>query len=182
MPHPPIPRPGPADYPVFFAGYVTKVSDSDDILELLRAQVRETSAIVAALNEEQAEFRYAEGKWSIKETVGHLADTERIMCYRALCFARGETQSLPGFDENRYVANSKFHSRTVPDLLEELRAVREVTIRFFASLDEDEVTRKGVANGKEMTVGALSYVIAGHERHHLGVLRERYLPHLRPPS
>jgi uncharacterized damage-inducible protein DinB len=182
MPHPPIPRPAATEYPVYFGRYVATVPDEGDILDLLRTQVRETSALVAALNEEQAEFRYAEGKWSIKEMVGHLTDTERVMVYRAVCIARGETQSLPGFDENQYVAHAKFQTRAVPDLLEELRVVREASIRFFATLDEEEVARKGLANGKEVTAGALAYIVAGHERHHQSVLRERYLPHLRPPQ
>ena len=182
MPHPPIPRPSASEYPVYFDRYISKVPSEGDVLDLLRSQVRETSSLVAALNEEQAEFRYAEGKWSVKQLVGHVADTERVMSYRALCFARGETQPLPGFDENQFVANAKFDARTTADLLEEFRALRDSTVRLFASFDEEEVTRRGIASGKEISVGALVYVVAGHEIHHQGVLRERYLPHLRPPT
>ena len=182
MPNPPIPRPETSTYPVYFERYVSKVSAEGDVLDLLRAQVRETSSLVAALNEEQADFRYAEGKWSVKETVGHLADTERVMCYRALSIARGDTQNLPSFDENLYVARASFGARPVGDLLDEFRAVRDATLRLFGSFNEDEVARRGVANGKEISVAALVYIVAGHEVHHQTVLRERYLPHLRPPS
>ena len=123
-------------------------------------------------------FRYAEGKWSIREVLGHLVDTERIMGYRACCVARGETASLPGFDENAYVANASFDACPLSGLLEELQHVREGHLAFFRHLDGKAWARIGAANAHPISARALAYVMVGHPRHHLAVLRERYLPHL----
>jgi len=172
-----IERPAPEEYAPYFGKYVEQVA-GDDVLALLRRQVEETAALVGGLDDRQADFRYAAGKWSIKEVVGHVADTERIMVYRGVCFARGEAAALPGFDENEYVAHAKFGGRRLADLVAELRAVRAATVAFFSGLDAEELLRRGTANGRPYSVRAVAYVVAGHERHHSAILAERYLPGL----
>ena len=169
-----IARPAKTEYAPYFGTYVDKVPDGD-ILSLLSRQIDETVKTLGKLSDEQASFRYAPGKWSIKEIVGHISDTERIFVYRALCFARSEKQSLPGFDENDYVAAASFDARSLADHLEELRAVRAATLKFFGALNAEELLRTGTANQKPYTVRAVPYILAGHERHHLGVVREKYL-------
>ena len=172
-----IERPAPDEYAPYFAKYIEQVPDGD-VLDVLRRQVAETAALVGGLDDHQADYRYAAGKWSIKEVVGHVADTERIMVYRALCFARSETAALPGFDENAYVAHAKFGSSRLADLVAELRAVRAATVAFFSGLDAEELRRRGTANARPYSVRAVAYVVAGHERHHSAILAERYLPGL----
>ena len=169
-----IPRPAPTEYAPQYEDYVRRVPQGD-IIHTLERQLAETSALLSGIAEDQANFRYAPGKWSIKEVLGHLTDTERIFTYRALCFARNDKTALPGFDENDYVRFAKFYNRTVPDLLNEFGHVRNASIGLFQSLDEEEMVRRGVANGREFTTRSIAYIVAGHERHHLSILRERYL-------
>ena len=157
-----IERPAPGEYAPIFGRYVERVPEGD-VLETLRRQVGETAALLEGLSEHEAGFRYAEGKWSIKQVVGHVADTERIMVYRALCFARGERVALPGFEEDDYVRNAKFDTRPLADLVAELRAVLAGTIPFFAGLDAEEAARAGTANNRPYSVRALAYIVAGHE-------------------
>jgi uncharacterized damage-inducible protein DinB len=134
--------------------------------------------LVGGLSDPAADHRYAEGKWSIKEVLGHLIDADRIFLYRALCFARGEPNELPGWDENEYVARAKFGARPLAGLVAELRAARADTVSFFSGLDAEELMRRGTANRRGYSVRSIAYVIAGHERHHARILRERYLPGL----
>jgi uncharacterized damage-inducible protein DinB len=145
----------------------------DDAVEALRACAAETLALFGALPEER--ITYAPGKWTLKEVLGHLIDDERIFTYRALCVARGDARPLAGFDENDYVAATSFESRTFASLLREFTLVRESTIAFFESLTAEEWLRRGTVNGYEATVRGLAFHIAGHELHHLRVVRERYL-------
>jgi hypothetical protein len=175
MPHITIPRPEPTEYAPAFASYVDRVPPGDLSLAILTEQLAETIGPLEGLSDSEAGFRYAPGKWSIKQVLGHLIDTERIMIYRALCFARGETVMLPGFDEDAYVAHAKFDRRSLADLISEFRLVRAATIPFFAGLDPEELARCGVANSRPYSVRAVAYIIAGHERHHAAILRERYL-------
>jgi hypothetical protein len=172
-----IARPAAEEYAPYFGRYIEQVPEGD-VLDTLRRQVDDTVALVGKVGDGDADFRYAEGKWSIKEVVGHVADTERIMVYRALCFARGEAAALPGFDENEYVARAKFTGRKLGDLLAELRLVRAATVAFFAGLDVEELMRRGTANNRPYSVRAVAYIVAGHERHHAKILAERYLPGL----
>ncbi|HEX9108815.1 MAG TPA: DinB family protein, partial [Longimicrobiales bacterium] len=130
---------------------------------------------VAGMSDEQADFAYAPGKWTIKQVVGHLADTERVMSARALCFARGEQAPLPAFDENAYVDNAGFEQRTLESLVQELRAVRAASVALFDGLGAEAWTRRGTASGHGITVRALAWVIVGHELHHRAILRERYI-------
>jgi len=173
-----IARPAPTEYPPYYARYVNVVPDAD-LLDVLRRQVDETAALVTPLSDRDAEYRYADGKWSIKEVIGHVADVERIFVCRALCFARGEPAALPGFDENEYARHSNAGARTMRSLMDELRSVRAATVAFFAGLDQELLMRRGTANGNEFTVRAIGHIVTGHERHHAAILRERYLPGLK---
>jgi uncharacterized damage-inducible protein DinB len=166
-------RPTLTETSPFFHGYLSLVPDGD-LLAILQDEGQKALAILRSLSEAQADHRYAAGKWSVKQLVGHLIDTERILVYRALCFARGERQSLPGFDEDAYVAHGHFERRTIASLAEELGLVRASTIAFVRGLDGAVHANQGTANGASMTVRALCWVVAGHERHHRKVLRERY--------
>ncbi len=173
-----IERPRPDEHAAYYRTYIEQVPDGD-LLDLLRRQVEETAALLAGVSERDAGFRYAAGKWTIRDVVGHVADAERIFAYRALCFARGEPGELPGFEENDYVANAKFAQRPLGDLVAELRAVRAATVALFSGLDSEELRREGTANGKPFTVRSLAWIVAGHERHHTKILAERYLAALR---
>jgi len=174
MPTPTISRPVAADYPPYFATYIDKVP-AGDVLEILKSQIDETIKTLSKVKESDAGYRYAPGKWNIREVVRHIADTERVFIYRAVCFARGETQPLPGFDENVYAANSEADTRTLVEHLEELRTQRAATVSFLAGVSPEALMRRGTANNREYVMRAIPFIIAGHERHHLGVLRERYL-------
>lgn len=167
-------RPNPSEYAESFGRYIVKVPDGD-VVEILAEQIEDTVRLLAGVTDQQALFRYAPGKWSVKEVVGHIADTERVMSYRALRFARGDSTPLPGFDENRLVAHAGFDRRPLAGLLDELQAVRRATVALFRGLDPEAGVRQGVANEKTVSVRALAYVIAGHERHHREILADRYL-------
>jgi len=173
MPHTRITRPDDTEYPAYFQRYIALVPDGN-VIEQLTEQAAATRALVGSLADSDARFRYAPGKWSIKETIGHVTDTERVMTYRAVCFARGEQGVLPSFDENAYVAASRFDERALASLLAELASVRAATVAFFDGLSADELLRRGRTPSGEYTVRALAYIVAGHERHHQNILRERY--------
>jgi hypothetical protein len=168
-----IQRPAASEYAPFYETYVSAVP-SGDVLPTLIRQAEETAALLEGLSESEAEYRYQPGKWSIKEVVGHIIDAERIFVYRALCAARGERVELPAFAEDEYVAAARFDRRPLRDLVAELLAVRAATVAFFAGLSEEDLARTHVANHNPYSVRALAYIIAGHERHHARLLRERY--------
>lgn len=168
-----VTRPDAADYAPAFAGYIAEVTE-EEILGALAAQSTDMQKLLASLDESKALFRYAEAKWSVKEVVGHMTDAEWIMGYRALAIARGETQSLPGFEEDDYVRNASFDSWKLGDLAERYALVRKATLLLFRNLPDEAWDRRGKANGNEITPRALAWVVAGHELHHLKVLRERY--------
>jgi hypothetical protein len=170
----PLARPAAAEYVPYFGRYISRVPEGADVLALLAEQLETTGALLGGLDETAAKARYAPGKWSVQELTGHLADTERIMAYRALCVARGEAAPLPGFDEDAYVAAAAFDARPWAEVLEEWRAVRRATLALFRGLPAAALARIGTANGGPMSPRALAYIIAGHEMHHLAVLRERY--------
>lgn len=168
-----IAPPAADEYDAWYAGYVAKIGDAD-ALAVLERQADTAAAMLAAIPESRAGYRYAEGKWSIRQIVLHLADAERIFAYRALRIARGDQTPLPGFDENAYAPASGADERTLADLVAELGAVRRATIALFRGLPSEAFERRGTASGATISVRALAYIIAGHERHHLEVLRERY--------
>lgn len=169
-----IPRPTPGEYAPFHATYVAMVPDGD-VLMTLKKQHGDTLRMLSRLGEKKSRHRYALGKWSIREVIGHLIDAERVFTYRALTFARADRTQLPGFDENMWASSSNADSRTLRSLLEELRAVRASTLALFRGFNEEQLTRMGMASGHQVSVRGLVYVTAGHERHHAKILRERYL-------
>ncbi len=166
-------RPETGEFDPYYALYIDRVPN-DDVLTLLKSQIRETAAALHAVPEAKATYRYAAGKWSIAEVMGHLADAERIFSYRAMRIARADTTPIEGFDENAYVPAGEFDHRSLADVLAEFEAVRGATVALVRGLPPAAWTRIGTANGKAISVRALIYIIAGHERHHLGTLRERY--------
>ncbi|MGE5099445.1 MAG: DinB family protein [Deltaproteobacteria bacterium] len=169
-----IARPNADEHSAYYARYIERVPDGD-IVSMLRDQIGNTAALLRSLPSDRAEFAYAPGKWTVKQVVGHMTDVERVMSYRALRFSRNDSTELPGFDENDWVANSNFAARTLADLVDEYQAVRAATIHFAKHLDADASMRRGTANGQGVSVRALLYIIAGHELHHVALVRERYL-------
>lgn len=168
-------RPAPGDFQPFYASYIERVPDGN-IRATLREQAAGTSALLrSARAAERAEHAYAPGKWTVKEVVGHLADTERIMAYRALRIARGDDTPLAGFDENRYVPAGAFAVRSLESLTTELESVRAATLTLLDGLAANAWPRAGSANEARITVRALAWIIAGHELHHRAILEERYL-------
>ncbi len=166
-------RPTAEEYAPGHAGYVALVEE-EDILSAMERQSSEMQKFLASLDETKSAYRYAEGKWSVKEVIGHITDAERIISYRALAIARGESQPLPGFDENAYVENAGFDDWKVGDLAEQYALVRRANIVFFQNLPAEAWQRRGTANNAPASVHGMAYVIVGHERHHLQVLHERY--------
>ena len=168
-----INRPIPDEYSAYAARYVDLVGN-DPILEILERQKEESYNLFTSLSAEKALYTYAEGKWTIKQIVGHMADTERVFAYRALVFSR-ESVTLPGFDQDVYMEQATFNSRPLEDLANELKTVRESSLYLFRSLTEAQSTQKGIASGSPFSVRAFAYMIAGHEMHHMKILKERYL-------
>lgn len=167
-------RPADDEFAPYYGRYITKVADGD-ILATLRSQIGETRSMLRAIPDARAGHRYADGKWSIRECVGHMADTERVFAYRAMRFSRNDATALPGFDENAFVANASFDQRSLASLVDEFEAVRQATIALFDGLSPDEFQRRGTASDNPVSVRALAWIIAGHELHHRGILQERYL-------
>lgn len=173
MDEPTVPRPTPDEYAPHYAGYIEIVAKTD-LRALLERQCADLETACQALSERDARFRYAPQKWSIKEAIGHVSDTERIFAYRALRIARADTTPLAGFDENAYVSVAGFDHRPLADLLREFRQVRSATLVLLESMAPETWGRCGVANGQVVSVRALAYIIAGHAQHHLRLLGERY--------
>jgi uncharacterized damage-inducible protein DinB len=168
-----MPRPRADEAVPYYQGYIAKVA-GENIGEQLLSQLTELEQLLAPLDDSSALARYAPGKWSIKEIVGHLADTERIFTYRLLRIARADPTPLPGFDENAIVPPGRFDERPFAGLLAELRAVRESTVALVNGLPADGWARWGEASGNRITARALIYIVVGHVNHHMAVLRERY--------
>jgi len=168
-------RPQAGEYADFYAKYVELVPGTD-VLGTLESQRLVMAQMLGARSEREGNFRYASDKWSVKEVIGHLSDSERIFAYRALRFARGDQTPLSGFEQDDYVKSGGFSERTLTDLAEEFEEVRGATIALFSALDSAAWQRRGLANKNEVSVRALAYIIAGHELHHRRVLEEKYLP------
>ena len=167
-------RPEPGEYAPYYQRYIDLVK-GDNPIKALENQIIAMQAFLSEIPEDKENYRYAPGKWSIKEIIGHLIDTERIFGYRALSFARKEKTPLPGFEENDYVAAANFEKRSFYNLVHEYNLVRESHLALFKSFDEQALSEVGNANGNDMSVRAIIFTIAGHELHHLQVIRERYL-------
>ena len=168
-------RPGADEYAASFAGYVARVAEDEDIVAVLASQLDQVLARLDRVSEARGEYRYASDKWSVKEVVGHLSDTERVFAYRALRIARGDKTPLPSFDDQAYVAEVRAGDRTLADLAAEWGDVRRATIALFRNLPAAAWERRGTASGHAISVRALAYIIAGHVRHHIEVLEERYI-------
>lgn len=166
-------RPAGGEYDPFFASYVALVPE-DDVLEALERQVAEVARVASRIDPARENFRYAPDKWSIREVFSHLIDAERIFGFRAFCISRGDQSPLPGFEEKDYVAESDANARPLSDLVRELAEVRETNLAFLRRLDEHRMQRTGTANKHLISVRALAYIMTGHIRHHLTVLRQRY--------
>jgi hypothetical protein len=172
-----IARPNTGEYDPAAAGYVDLVPDSD-VLALLGTQIAELDGLIGGLSDEQALSRFAPGEWSIKEVVGHLVDAERLFSYRLLCVSRRERANLPAFEQDDYVREADFDARPFAALREELALLRRANLLAYRAITPDVATRRGTANGHEVTVRALIYILAGHLNYHLIDLREKYLPAL----
>ena len=171
-------RPQPGEYAPYYDRYISLVLNNEqgnDILQTLDQQRRQTVLLLSGRTEADGDLRYAPGKWSLKEVLGHLNDTERIMSYRALRISRGDQTPIEGYEQDDYVRNGPFGRRPLSDLIEDYIAVRRATVSLFRNLDATAWTRRGVANKNEVTVRALAYIIAGHELHHRRILEEKYL-------
>lgn len=167
-------RPAKEDYAEYYQPYIDLVK-GDDILRILVEQNMESQNILNSISESKGNYAYAEGKWTVKEVVGHMMDVERIFAYRALCIARAESKPLPGMDQNEYVRNGRFNKRQLFDLVYEYRLIRESNILLFGSFEKQVLLNRGNASGYDVTVLAIMYMTAGHEKHHLNILLERYM-------
>lgn len=167
-------RPQATEYMSYYERYVSLVPDGD-VLKTLSDQLDSTLALLRSIPEEKGGFRYADGKWSIRELVGHIIDGERIFAYRALRFARGDQTPLPGFEQDDYVSNAAFDDCKLSDLIDEFEHVRRGNLLMFRQLTDEAWERRGVACDAEVSVRAICFIIAGHELHHMRVLRDKYL-------
>ncbi|WP_440999491.1 DinB family protein [Fodinibius sp. SL11] len=166
-------RPQPDEYGDFYEGYINLVNEPN-VIEALIRQGQKVYALIQQLTDEEAKYRYRDDKWSVQEIIGHLVDTERIMAYRALCISRGEQSPLPGYDHESYVEQGNFDQRSLQSLSTEYDALRNANISMFSSFTEEQISRKGTANGVPVSVRGLAFIIAGHERHHLNILENKY--------
>jgi hypothetical protein len=166
-------RPQTGEYNPYYDRYISLVK-TDDVVAQLEQQVPATVTLFQSAGA-KADFRYAPGKWTVKEMVGHVNDTERIMTYRALRIARGDQTPLAGFEQDDYIRDGNFGQRTLADLIEEFADVRKATVHLFRHVDAEIAARRGTANGDAVSVRALAYIIAGHELHHRQILEEKYL-------
>jgi uncharacterized damage-inducible protein DinB len=170
--------PAAYEYPnaPYFAEYLQFDADAN-LLEVLDQQTQQILAIYEPLTEQQANYAYAEGKWSFKQLLGHMVDSERIFAYRALAISRGETQSLPGFDENQYMEQAGYENQSAEDVLTQYKTTRAATIALVLSFTQTQGNAIGSANGQKISARALAWMIAGHEKHHYNIIQARYLPH-----
>ena len=169
----PIARPAPGEYNSYYQKYVNLVPDGN-LIDILQHQGGETVSLLRGISEEKSTFAYAPGKWTIREMLGHVTDTERVFTYRSLSFARADPSPLPSFDENVWAATSNAGLRPLEDLIDDFIAVRAATLALFRGLSAADFARGGVASGNPVTVRALAWITAGHERHHVNILRDRY--------
>ncbi|MFC6039999.1 DinB family protein [Paenisporosarcina macmurdoensis] len=167
-------KPSNEEFPAYFGKYIDLVSEGS-LEDTLIKQLKDTTAFLSNISETQGNYRYAIDKWTLKEVIGHITDTERIMSYRLLRIARGDQSPLAGYDDEQYVKEATFHSRSFPDLLKDFSAVRQSTVSLVRSLPEDVWSRKGIANNSEISVRGLAYIIAGHELHHVEIIKDKYV-------
>lgn len=169
-----IAKPEPSEYNAFYQPYISQISEGN-IVDVLRNQLDEIVGFFYHLSDEEADYRYAEGKWSIKEVLNHLNDTERVFAYRALNIARGDQNELPGMDQDVYQDNSRTEGRSLASLVEEFKAIRVSTIALFDPMTEEDSLKSAIASGSRVSVRALAAMIAGHYMHHVEVIKSKYL-------
>ena len=167
-------RPKSDEYDAFYRPYIAAVPDGP-IVAMLNGQRDDLARVAADVSPDRERYRYAPGKWSVREIVGHLTDSERMFAMRAMAFARGDSAHYPGFDENEYAAASGADERVLAELVEEWDAARHATVLLFKGLPDDAWDRRGHASGFEFSVRSMAWIAAGHTQHHFGILRERYL-------
>ncbi len=169
-----IQKPFPSEYNSFYQPYIGRIGDQD-LLTSLKEQLDVVVAFFSAISEDKENYRYAEGKWSIKEVLNHLNDTERVFAYRALNIARGDQQELPGMDQDVYQEHSRTEGRSLSSLIEEFRAIRLANIALFEPMTEEDGLKSAIASGSLVTVRALAAMIVGHYMHHIEVVKTKYL-------
>lgn len=167
--------PKKGEYADYYSVYINQIPDSDNIISVLEQGKEKMQSFIKSIPEEKGIYAYAPDKWSVKEVLGHIADVERVMAYRAMCIARGEKKSLPGFEQDDYVAAADFNSRSLSGLAEELLHLRDSNLSLFRSLSDQSLMRWGTASNHDVTVRAFMFIIAGHEIHHMNILKKRYL-------
>ena len=166
-------RPLPTTFPSYFNTYI-KLIPENEVMDALRNHANRAEKFFSLISEEQSMYKYAEGKWTVKEILQHVIDTERIFCYRALAIARKEITPLPSFDERKYAANSFANQRSWKELAEEFKVVRQSSVLLFNSFTNESLEYSGNVSDYQMTVLALGFTIAGHVNHHMNIIRERY--------
>lgn len=167
-------RPSSTEYHSYFERYITLVPEGN-VTDILQQSLQQTSELFSSMTEEQAHFRYAPGKWSLKEVLGHITDNERIMSYRLLRIARGDQTPLPGYDQDELMKGAAFDACLLADLLEEYKLVRQSTLALLKGLPQEAWGRMGIVDGSESSAQAWAYIMAGHELHHMNVIRDKYL-------
>ncbi len=167
-------RPQKDEYNLYYESYINKVSD-DDVIRFLHDQLKRLIYLFSSVPEEKENYSYAEDKWSIKEVLGHLTDSERVFAYRVLSISRGEKKSLPGFEQNDYVKNANFNNWQLHDLINEFKLQRESNILLFKNLKNEVLKNRGIASEHPVTVRAILFIIAGHTEHHLDIIKTKYL-------
>ena len=167
-------RPTETEYAPYYKSYIDQVSEND-VLAVMRSELDDLDVLLDKLPADKQTYAYAEGKWTIRQVVGHLIDGERVFGYRAFCIARGEQQNLPGFEQDDYLQTAPYNDIDLEDLLSELRLVRLSNIAMFRTLDAESWGRVGLANNNQVSVRAIAFIMAGHLRHHMQVLREHYV-------
>jgi DinB superfamily len=167
-------RPDDSEFSPFYKGYISHVIE-DDAVTALDAELAESLAFFRDIEEQQSKTSYGEGKWTIRQVLGHIVDTERVMSYRALRFARNDKTELPGFEQDDFIRGGSFNEISMGDMLREFEYLRRANILMFRNLATEAWDRRGSANGNQITVRALAYIIVGHEKHHRKIVKERYL-------
>lgn len=167
-------RPVNTEYPPYYQHYLDLVKEKD-VIKALKDQVMDIQAMISEIPEDKEDYAYADGKWTIKEVIGHIIDTERVLGYRAMRFARKDKTVLPGFDENEFVKNSNFNKRTLYELGHEFAIVREANLAMFKTFGDEQEEQIGNANGINVSVRAIVFMIAGHATHHMNVIKTKYL-------
>ena len=163
------------EYASYFEQYIALVSNGKSIIENLKSSQQLFDEVLRNLSEDKHNYVYAEGKWTLKELMQHIIDTERIFGYRALCFARNDSTDLPGFDQDIFVANDNANKRDYFEMLDEMKTLRKSTIQLYESFEDIALLRIGTASGNKISVRALGYLFSGHQIHHLNIVKERYL-------